>query len=183
MLELGSGTGILGLAIGRISRPACAILSDGDPKAVDLLHQNLRTNQESAEFTKFRAIHLLWGSEESQAAFVQNCKLCTTDVWDSSESESVRFDCIVAGDVLYKQELPKLFFATARSLLSETGTLWLCHIPRANVTHEVVVTAATAAGWQVTQVSTDGMRIGHGCPLDDVQRARIYQLSLPTPDS
>lgn len=68
---------------------------------------------------------------------------------ESKEEEGkVVFDCILAGDVLYKSNLPLLFFQTVSRYLSRKAdsALYLCHIPRAGITHERVVRAAQDAG-------------------------------------
>jgi hypothetical protein len=91
------------------------------------------------------------------------------------------FDCVVAGDVLYKVGLPAVFFQTVLRFLAKNGVLWLCHVPRANVTHEIVVQSAHAAGLRVVErvrPCDDGVMdfVGEGCPRDELERAVIYRM-------
>jgi hypothetical protein len=85
----------------------------------------------------------------------------------------------------YKEELPALFFESVGRLLAPGGQLLLCHVPRANVTHEVVVSAAERQGFAVERVDkfTWGEEGGEGedtlpdgCPMEDAARARIYRV-------
>lgn len=119
---------------------------------------------------------------------------------------------------MYKPDLPRIFFDTVRQLLvrrqqqeqqdqhtdrinnnqqssncsGSGGILWLCHVPRSTVTHELVLQAANQAGFTVEQtislnrlkqtrsnksVETFGI---DGCPLEDVERARVYRMVLQT---
>jgi hypothetical protein len=56
--------------------------------------------------------------------------------------------------------LPKLFFGTVNSLLSENGTLWLCHVPRENVTHNVVRATAQECGFEIRTMGSSDI---HSC--------------------
>jgi hypothetical protein len=113
------------------------------------------------------------------------------------------------GDVLYKPELPRIFFDTVRQLLlrrrqdqqndNDSGTsgsdgiLWLCHVPRSTVTHELVLQAAHQAGFAVERtISLDSLNqtttttttgniktlLGSSCPLEDMARARVHRMVL-----
>lgn len=185
VLELGCGTGLLGMCLARVSSlkqpPSCVMLTDGDDKALDLLNQNLVHN-DFPQNGPVAAAKLVWGDTDADATnhFLEVCRSTHPS---RKDNDIVAFDCIVAGDVLYKANLPALFLTTVRRYLSPSGTLWLCHVPRANVSHEVVSSAIRAAGFHVVEqrsatsvLETDGA-IGEGCPLDDVQRAQIYRVS------
>jgi hypothetical protein len=120
--------------------------------------------------------------------------------------------------VLYKPDLPQIFFATVRQLLlrrqqehdkdqqqsvdqsnnggtrsdcvNGDGTLWLCHVPRSTVTHELVLQAANQAGFTVERtISLDSLTmtttgdikkllLGISCPFEDVSRARVHRMVL-----
>jgi protein-lysine N-methyltransferase EEF2KMT len=160
--------------------PSCVVLTDGDDKALDLLNQNLVHNGFPQNGpVAVAAAKLVWGDTDADATdrFIEVCRSTRND------DDGVVFDCIVAGDVLYKADLPALFLTTVQQYLSPSGTLWLCHVPRANVSHEVVSSAIRAAGFHVVEQRSASsilemdMAIGEGCPLDDVQRAQIYRVS------
>jgi hypothetical protein len=160
---------------------SCVVLTDGDDKALDLLNQNLVKNgfQQNGVVV---AGKLGWGDTDADSAdrFID---VCRSTVPFRSDTDAVLFDCIVAGDVLYKAELPALFLATVTRFLSPNGTLWLCHVPRANVSHEVVSSAIQQAGFYVVEQHSASSLLeldqafGVGCPLDDVQGAQIYRVS------
>eukprot|EP00518_Triparma_eleuthera_P014102 CAMPEP_0182476242 /NCGR_PEP_ID=MMETSP1319-20130603/28714_1 /TAXON_ID=172717 /ORGANISM="Bolidomonas pacifica, Strain RCC208" /LENGTH=68 /DNA_ID=CAMNT_0024677309 /DNA_START=90 /DNA_END=293 /DNA_ORIENTATION=- len=62
------------------------------------------------------------------------------------------------------------------------GALYLCHVPRAEVTHEVVLEAANAAGMDVERVDKFGegegeMRVPPDAKEEDAVRARIYKIT------
>ena len=166
------------MTIAKICNPTCLALTDGDDKAVELLVENLKSNQlVDDESSNVQATNMIWQQERSNE-FDDWCILNWGCVW-SNPDEKVVFDVIIAGDVLYKQELPVLFFATAKTYLCSTGTMFLCHVPRANVTHELVIEAAKQAGFVIEPVDTERFQI-QGCPMDDLTRARIYRLRLNT---
>lgn len=174
ILELGSGTGVLGIALSMIAHPACLALTDGDDKALELLQQNLDNKNNDVDDRIVGARRLLWGPDFSDD-FVQWCREKWKTCW-KAESEAVEFDVIVAGDVLYKSELPNLCFATVSHFLTLTGTLWLCHVPRANVTQELVQQAARQAGFAVETIASDGVAMSN-CPVDDRCRAQVYRMT------
>lgn len=208
-MELGSGTGILGWTVSRLDPPAtCVVLSDGDDKAVELLEQNLAHSFQTptavdatspsppatSVTNRVRATRLLWGNDEKeQRRFQDCCRASFPSQWpqntsaretaDTTTEPVVQFDSIVAGDVMYKESLPKLFFESVQSFLAPNGTCWLCHVPRACVTHEVVVDAAHASGVVVELVPVDTdlpdaiAAANTNCPKEDLSRARVYRFT------
>ena len=158
--------------------PTAIVLTDGDPMAVRLLKSNLENSYNQMNTSIVQATHLLWGINDDTMNLPE-----FTDWFRAAytcECEKPLFDSIFAGDVLYKAELPKLFFATAFSLLSKNAdsSLWLCHIPRHGVLHSIVVEAAKNAGFLVTTIDTTAQRIVEGCPLEDLQRAVTYRMYI-----
>jgi hypothetical protein len=161
--------------------PSALVLSDGDDKAIDLLKLNLANPVNQIDASSVGASLLNWGVN-GDGAFVDSkffewCRANFT-VWSSETT--VVFDCIVAGDVLYKAELPEIFFRTAYALLSKKfgSSLWLCHVPRHGVTQECVVEAAHAVGFVVHTVEMPLLDNIRSCPLEDVQRAVIYRMCV-----
>jgi protein-lysine N-methyltransferase EEF2KMT len=161
--------------------PSCVVLTDGDDKALDLLNENLVRNGFQRNGVVV-AGKLGWGDTDADSVdrFIG---VCRSTVPFRSDTDAAAFDCIVAGDVLYKAELPALFLATVKRFLSPNGTLWLCHVPRANISHEVVSSAIQKAGFHVVDHHSASSLLGldqafgNGCPLDDVQGAQIYRVS------
>lgn len=179
ILELGSGTGLLGMALSKMSvthPPAALILSDGDDKAIDLLRSNLLNPANQMDATVVKAVPLLWGKDCNGSISPDFLDWCRA-AFSVRSCTDVLFDCIVAGDVLYKAELPSIFFETAHALLStDRSSLWLCHVPRHGVTQECVVEAAKAGGFAVETIDPPVGDI-RGCPLEDVKRAVIYRMT------
>lgn len=157
------------MVISKVANVSCVILTDGDEKAVELLELNLINSTNSLDLRLVKAAKLLWGTDAS--AFTNWCRETFPTLW----SDQVLFDCIVAGDVLYQTQLPAKFFDSVRSLLAPSGLVFLCHVPRASVSHDVVVEAARGNGFLVERVDTDGLSVD-GCPAEDVSRAVIYRM-------
>ena len=57
------------------------------------------------------------------------------------------FDFILAGDVLYKHCLLRPFLRTVRDMLAPGGRMFLCHVPRAGVSYDIVERAFVEAGF------------------------------------
>lgn len=192
ILELGSGTGILGMAISKLCNekqysPSVLVLTDGDDKAINLLKANLANPVNQINTAVVRATRLLWGTVESGAIqcpdFCNWCRINYPSSWGTSGGTDVVFDSIFAGDVLYKADLPKQFFETAFALLCKNdyngSSLWLCHIPRHGVSHEMVIESALSAGFSVEKpIDMSFVAVIRSCPPDDLQRAMIYRMFI-----
>lgn len=166
VLELGSGTGLVGMVASKLGNPTCVVLTDGDSVALNLLQQNLENPYNAIDKNTTKATLLRWGSHVDE--FGKWCR-------QTFASDTNKFDVILAGDVMYKYELPKLFFETVHSLLSETGTLLLCHVPRALVTHDVVRAAAQECGFDIEEFDSSDIRV-ENCPMHDRERAIVYKV-------
>lgn len=195
---MGCGTGILGMTISKVLIQRCCVLqqhaivvlTDGDERAMALVQKNIENPDNQIDTTVVGCHLLKWGSDyrdhfgHNYNAFETWCRNRSgwKHLWEEKKSsqEPIRFqfDCIVAGDVLYKKELPQLFFQKAHALLAKEneGVLWLCHIPRAGVTHEIVIAEANRAGFQVEQVSFNKVRT-ESFPAEDISCARIYHMT------
>jgi len=164
VLELGAGTGVCGMLSRRLGAAFVAV-TDGDSECISLINQNFQNNG----FRDDQYIHsffLKWGDTVSTAAFSEACPI-----------ES--FDLIVAGDVLYKKELLDMFFPTARSLLTpHTGRMYLCHLPRAGVTHSLVQEAAGVHGFSFSIQSKTTIHHSEEVEMDDITNSEIYLLTL-----
>jgi hypothetical protein len=177
------------MTVSKLGNPWCVVLTDGDEKAVSLLQDNMADPFNSIDSDKVKQRLLLWGNDQvtdftswcrkafdgSESNNGNVCALKKEQVW--KDTDAVKMDCILAGDVMYKSELPPLFFATVDALLESSGILWLCHVPRATVTHEVVMLAACDAGFAVETVDLTTIPPVEGCPLEDSSRAKVYRIT------
>lgn len=188
IVELGAGTGVVGLSLCLARLPSVLLVTDGDPLAVDLLHQNLPLNgipQQRVPSPLGTALAIappyLWGPSPDELSSLRSF---ASSFWPSSfpSPSAVAFDVAVAGDVLYKSFLPPLFFSSVSTLLKPGGVLYLCHVPRADVGHDVVVKAADDAGFDIQRIDEGEYEGGRGtlpdgCPREDAERARIYRVT------
>lgn len=139
ILELGSGTGIAGLAFLAASlesrkksdnpnRPITLILTDSDPAATQLCRRNYERNFKALQYVTFFDHVLLWGDE-----------------WWDKDNESVddtslrleSFDIVIGTDVVYDLEFLSLFMKTSSEALSRSGLLILSHVPRFAMAEDV----------------------------------------------
>jgi predicted nicotinamide N-methyase len=167
ILELGSGTGLVGILASKLGPPACVALTDGDEQAMTLLEENLANPFNAVDSSIAKSRFLCWGKDVH--TFTEWCQ-------QSWPSDHHTFDIIVAGDVMYKKELPMLFFQTVDNLLSQEGVLWLCHVPRSTVNHLVVMQAAEDGGFQIQAQDTSSMEVAD-CPDEDLNRAVVYRIT------
>lgn len=168
VLELGTGSGIAGMGLAKsFGSDLRFVLTDGDPKAVELLVENVEKNSVQADVKR-----LYWGD----AASIEGLKA----------SYSERFPVIIAGDVLYKEELIAPLLQTVHEFLGEGGRFYLCHIPRYTVTHDVVRQGLSTHGFEVTAVMEPSEIIASNPipeswdeeTLSDVARAKLYICQL-----
>lgn len=175
VLELGCGTGFLGMAVSRLGSAMCVAMTDGDEEALCLLKRNYELNCVSPSMAK--ATKLLWGNNarSSNEFFKCWCRESWPDLWKTSED--VSFDVILAGDVLYKEDLPSLFFETVILLMSKSGCLLLCHVPRSTVTHEIVRLACQEAGFHIETLPLHPILLPNDIPIEDIQNSIIYRIT------
>jgi hypothetical protein len=181
---MGAGSGMVGMNIAFASiryPPSCLVLTDGEDDSVRLMQQNVQQGDNTLLMgSNARLIHttrMLWGDDTNHEDFEQECRSRFPTVYE--DKEHVRFDCILAGDVLYKQHLPPLFFQSASHYMSRnSGVLFLCHVPRANVTHDHVMHVAHEFGFHVQSLDITSLPIPLSCPMEDAQRARLYRMTL-----
>lgn len=198
------------------------VLTDGDEEAMRLLQQNLADPYNKIDSGRVKATFLRWneqldefddwcrrssvgGSSTTSTtadAAASTAKSHRSDDLDddTATTADVEFDIILAGDVMYKQELPMLFFQTVQRYLNKKGgALWLCHVPRATVTHQVVIDAAAVAGFSMVPILTGASLVFEDhpgiakqdddwldteqrhtiqdCPREDLDRAVVYQIT------
>lgn len=175
VLELGAGTGICSITAAKLGAARC-VATDGDAEVVALLDKNVQVNDAQAQVS---AHSLFWGDAASTGALL-------SEVPDAFRSA----DVVLAGDVLYKSELLPLLFTTVAQVLSEASeregggkpAFVLCHIPRADVTHERVQAQIHQSGLAFEEMalaadaSQDGVELDE-CPPEDVARAKLYYIT------
>lgn len=113
ILELGSGTGMAGIAVAMSCVPVAVCLTDASDSALDLCRRNCTRNDAREDIVTVKK--LCWGGT----------------LQDYGDGESDPFDTVLATDVLYDFESWGPLLASARDSLRENGTLILSHVPRA----------------------------------------------------
>ncbi|PKI36200.1 hypothetical protein CRG98_043396 [Punica granatum] len=141
VLELGCGCG--GICSMVAARSAdLVIASDGDPKALDLLTDNISSNLRPPLVNKLSTKRLEWGNmEHIEAIKAENQK---------------GFEVIIGTDVTYVPEAILPLFATAKELIAtncvlgenEASALILCHVFR-RVDEPSIVSAASRYGFRL----------------------------------
>ncbi|KAF0720485.1 Aste57867_278 [Aphanomyces stellatus] len=167
VLELGAGTGLVSL-VAQLAGAPTVVATDGDMGVVtDILAWNVDHN--AAVSSGIHTSSLWWGDAASSDTF-------------RGRFGAAPFDVVLAGDVLYKGELVPLLLATVKAWMDPAhGTFFLCHIPRADVSHEVLQAALTAHGFvfSVLQDVADAAQLPEDCSMDDVKKAKVYRIALP----
>jgi len=162
VLELGAGTGLLGMLCQRLSA-ARVVLTDNDPRSLKHMAEDCASNNVDAT-------------------------VCSLDWFDSQAAAGLDLGSggagtlrIVAGDVLYKQSLLNPFMSTVQSLLiaHEGAEMLLCHIPRAGIDQHHIAALAAEKAIRMEEVDPAKWRKG-SCteysPEEDYSRAKLYIL-------
>ena len=113
LCELGSGTGLCGLAAAHfVDR---TVLTDGEDPSIDVLRQSVTLNQ----FDLGADVHverLLWGLDHPEDLAA---------VREASAGDG--FDVIIGTDVVYREYLIRPMLESARQLLKPTGVFYLAN--------------------------------------------------------
>ena len=132
-IELGAGSGILGLALNKLADDV--VLTDADPFALNLIRSNLDCNTISGVLVK----QLRWGSPVD----IREVKLALGERYLNE-----CLDVVLAADVCYKEEIVLPLMTTS---LMMAPNLILCHIPRHGVTHDFVIKCAKDVGFKLME--------------------------------
>jgi hypothetical protein len=156
VIELGAGTGLVSIVAKLVCNANQVTATDGDHVAMGIIRENLVMNKAPVE-----AAFLRWGEQ-----------IQLPDIG--------RYDVIVAGDVIYKEELPPLFFRTVKDILSASMptkpcVLFLCHIPRGGVTHEQVQKVAKGIGLDILILP---FTLPEDCENDWGHKANLYKVTI-----
>ncbi|OWZ24785.1 hypothetical protein PHMEG_00053 [Phytophthora megakarya] len=170
VLELGAGTGICSIVSSKLGAVKC-LATDGDEEVVGLLTKNVQVNGAESVVT---ARSLFWGDEPSAQTLLEELP------------DALDVDIVLAGDVLYKSELLPLLFGTVTRVLTSDDVeraFVLCHIPRADVTHDLVKKQITDSGLTFEEVNLPAEDVADAaaeleeCPVEDVERAKLYYIT------
>ena len=119
ILELGSGTGLVGIAIAKLFKVKELVLTDASGSALELCRYNCTLNDGIMDIG---VEELTWGESLS------TCKEETS----KEQSTSRTFDTVLATDVLYDLAAWEPLLLTAyKSLKPDDGVLIVSHVPRA----------------------------------------------------
>jgi predicted nicotinamide N-methyase len=159
IIELGAGTGCIGMLCRKLGCEK-VWLTDHDNRSLTHMNQDILTNGIEAEVVKLNWFDFDMSSHASDPFFL--------------EKDMV----VVAGDVLYKNDLLEPFFGVVRSILQlPNSKMLLCHVPRAGVEQDTVKAAAFAHGLDVEEVDESewkkGVCLTYSIP-EDYDRARLY---------
>jgi hypothetical protein len=164
IVELGAGTGVLGMVCSRIGCEN-VILTDNDDRSIKHMKQDCLKNKVQAEVKV-----LDWFSPD----------INSFDIAVREESLNL---CLLAGDVLYKHVLLEPFFTTVNLLLGikKGSFMLLCHVPRAGVEHVIVIEVAIRLGLNIEEITITLEEKEHAlkyCPEEDVLRAKLYRIQI-----
>ena len=187
VVEMGAGTGILGMCCRSLAGARRVFLTDHD--AVSIAHMEADKQRNAME--DLHVLRLDWLAPTASVEYLQ----ALVQAVDGQPRRIV----VVAGDVVYKQMLLDPFFTTMEILLGlshptavEPSVAYLCHVPRAGVTHDLVVGAAKGKNLFVEEVDimdvcSDSDRLGceassescclRYCPREELDRAKLYKIT------
>lgn len=189
VIELGAGTGVLGMICKRLGASR-AYLTDHDDRSLEHMKHDAAANSVDATVMRFD-----WFSPDMTG--LVDSLMSGLD----AEARECTDILIVAGDVLYKKMLLEPFFATAKAVLDlaerfpqriKSAEMVLCHIPRAENSHEMVIEAAQNASLLINEIPRDEswrdfIRCSRckfddddeddaTCPDHDINRAKLYSV-------
>lgn len=185
VVELGAGTGVLGMICRKIGANS-VYLTDNDIMSIKHMKNDIIVNHVSDNVT---VLHYDWfqpNIDDIVSSLKQKQQLQLD--YSMKATTSLR---IVAGDVLYKRILIEPFMNAVKCLLSSSlildildgnnAEMLLCHIPRAGVTHEIVIAAAEKLSLTVTEIPKESWvknAVIEYCPKDDIDKAKLYKIII-----
>lgn len=168
-IELGAGTGVLSMLAKRVGSEI-SIATDHDIRSINHMTDDCQRNDVDV------AIQTMdWFRPD----------LSGIQSLISREKRVV----LLAGDVLYKAVLLDPFFETVAQLFHEYQTngenpvtLYLCHVPRAGITHDMVVEKALSINlsihaYEQAEWLDDAPFVKEYSPEEDIVKARLYRIT------
>ncbi|CAA6655367.1 unnamed protein product [Spirodela intermedia] len=144
VLELGCGSaGLCSMAAAPFAE--LVVATDGDPKSLLLLRENLTANLPPILLEKVIVKKLVWGSEE-----------------DMAEVSGGDFDVVIGTDVTYVAEAISPLFETARKLISDTGAAAGRGSGQKRVSEDSILEAASRNGFRLVDRLVNGVCSGGG---------------------
>jgi SAM-dependent methyltransferase len=115
VIELGSGTGIAGIALLRLpqSAPSFLCFTDADTNALELCRRNCQLNFRKEQSYAYSTEELSWGRPLPPSVLAAS------------------FDTCLGTDIFYDFAILPTILQTASTCLRETGCFLLSHVPRA----------------------------------------------------
>jgi predicted nicotinamide N-methyase len=166
VIELGAGTGVLSMLAKKVGAIA-AVATDHDIRSINHMIEDCQRNA-----VDVKVVTMDWFRPELSA------------VGESIHPEEPVV--LLAGDVLYKAILLDPFFDTVVAIFdryqAHPVTLYLCHVPRAGITHDMVVEKAISSGFQVhvyeqAEWLENVPFVSEYSPEEDIVKARLYRIS------
>nr|CCA16884.1 conserved hypothetical protein [Albugo laibachii Nc14] len=179
-LELGAGTGMCSIVAKKLGAGMC-IATDGDDQVVQILKENVRLNEESVH------AHILsWGDAKSHNQLLAQ--------FPGLKSNST---LILAADVLYKAMLIPLLLDSVTKIFDDASgakqshLFLLCHVPRAQVSHDMVENALKASRFEysvqsirdIHDINLEEMLKLEECPKEEYLQTKIYRITAISGDS
>ncbi len=129
VLCLGCGCGLAGAVYANMTLSkhplSLLVLTDGEPKTVDLARANLERNNTIARMSRVFCLPLLWGSSlrsfQNSLGFLMHPEMTTAQL----SEHTTLFDIVFGCDLLYPSNPLDLLLETASKLLTPTGKLIL----------------------------------------------------------
>jgi predicted nicotinamide N-methyase len=110
ILELGAGSGLPGLCVGKSQSKVNVVLSDAAPSSVELLTRNVDQNGMKS---RCNAMTLCWGDEG-----------------DEDDRDCNLFDVLIGADVIYEVDAVALLFRTVDKRMADDGVFVLTYTER-----------------------------------------------------
>lgn len=137
VLELGCGTGVVGLSLLRLAAPSVLVLTDGNPSAVDLTRANVERN--ASECSAVTCRRLLWSSRD--------------DV-ELVREQYGAFDVIIGAELLYFNIVVSELVGVVLDLATPSGGVFLhSHLCRKEGQVAEIALLFRERGWITVQLN------------------------------
>lgn len=185
VLELGAGSGLSGIAIALSCKPSAIMLTDSSPTCLELCKKNCRRNgieeiskngnddmecnenpgvlDDRDSDVKVSVQRLCWGESLSEHREYGEGKSSSTRPGEDPTAYVLKFDTVVATDVLYDFDMWVPLLRTARASLRHNGIFILSHIPRAAIPDEYDRSSASTGPITIESLLLEeSRRVGFG---------------------
>eukprot|EP01041_Mallomonas_annulata_P013241 gene13241-28028_t len=140
LLELGCGTGLLGLFTARDCEVGSILLTDGNDGAITLAMRNMHSIiQDSSVLDTISCSQLAWGHDQAQL-FMRNRR---------------PFEMLIGCELMYYNTEPTALLETVQDLLSDDGLFIHAHVFRRQGQEQELMDAFTAHGYITVEVKIE----------------------------